>query len=198
MFLICLKNCDHECLEFWWPWPKIPWFESFLVGLGLSSQNSACAWLWRRLTRSCKRCFFVTLAYIWWPLKTTVVDWLAHRQCDDFSMLFLLSSYTRSGGGVMTLPCYFFSSTPQDPEVVWWLCHVIYSLQLHKSRAKSAEWTSSCVRAVTSAYLPATSVMGKSTVRTDRMRSAAVSGNMDMISFSWLRWSWIQDVALSW
>ena len=130
---------------------------------------------------------------VWW-LCYVISSLQLHksqRWCEDFAMLFLLSSSTRARGSVMTSPCYSFSPATQEPEAVWWLCHVIYSLQLHKSRAKSAEWTSSCVSAVTSVCLPATSVMGKSTVRTDLMKSAAVSGNMDMISFSRLRWSWI-------
>ena len=56
--------------------------------------------------------------------------------CDDFAMLFILSSYTRAGGGVMTLPCFSLSPATQEPDVVWWLCHVIHSLQLHKSRRR--------------------------------------------------------------
>ena len=58
----------------------------------------------------------------------------SQRWCDDFAMLFILSSYTRTGGDVKTLPCYFFSPAPQEPEAMWWLCHVIHSLQLHKSQ----------------------------------------------------------------
>ena len=95
-------------------------------------------------------------------------------------------------GSVLTLPCHFVQLHKSSMKSAGWtssfvsmvtsvLTLSVLFVQLHKSLVKSAGWTSSCVSAVTSVCLPATNVTGKSTVRTDLMRSAVVSSNMNAV-----------------